>query len=46
MTASSFSRAVVTTEIQEVAGGLSHGPARALRVTLGPMEVQILGRDG
>lgn len=33
-----------TAEIHEVDGGVSSGPARVLRVTLKPMEIQILGR--
>jgi glycosidase len=34
-------------EIYEIGGAVTRGPARALRVTLQPMEIQILGkRDG
>jgi glycosidase len=32
-------------EIHEVSGGVTTGPARAISVTLGPIEVQILGRS-
>ena len=30
--------------VQEVDGSTGHGPLSVIRVTLGPMEVQILGR--
>jgi len=38
-------RSTGTAEIHEVDGGTSTGPACVLPVTVGPMEIQVLGRS-
>jgi glycosidase len=39
------SKAVGSVEIHEADGAITHGPARAISVTLGPSEIQILRRQ-
>jgi hypothetical protein len=39
-----FDKSFGNVQIHEIDGAIGRGPARSLRVDLGPMEVQILGK--